>query len=75
MIQHKQRSARHEAFRHALTIEALMAKMLPKINEHVERGAWDDAGSLGYAAEKMIEAAFAVGAITEEDAARLGVTL
>lgn len=76
MIQHKQqRTARTEAFRHALVIEALMAKMLPKISEHVERGTWADAGSLGHAAEKMVEAAFALGAITEEEGAKLGVEL
>lgn len=73
MIQHN--DPRREAMKHTLVIEAMMARMLPKVAEYENRGTWADVGSLRHSRDLLIEAAFAVGAITEDEAKALGVEL
>ena len=74
MIQHNN-NPKHEAFRHAATIEILMTKMLPQIAKLHDGATWADVGSLRASRDHVIEAAFVLGAITEEQAKDMGVDL
>lgn len=53
----------------------LLALIAQGITEYEQDGGWGEAGSLGHATQLLVEAAFAVGKITVDEAKKYNVTL